>query len=161
MANEPPLKQLDQVKIREGTSGDEQLLIDLERDAFGDAAWPDASIGNVFTQAFTYVLLGAADNLGQQEPLGFLVWRQIADEAEILSIGVVPKARGCHVARQIMTEFEQMAQLKGLVRAVLDVNINNAPALALYGACGYHQVGMRRKYYRNGADALVMEKSLV
>ena len=57
----------------------------------------------------------------------------------------------------------------GLMRAALDsawirdarslfleVAVHNAPALALYLGMGFQEVGRRPRYYKNGADALVL-----
>ncbi len=38
----------------------------------------------------------------------------------------------------------------------LEVATDNAPALALYTAAGFVEVGRRRRYYAGGSDALVM-----
>jgi ribosomal-protein-alanine N-acetyltransferase len=51
------------------------------------------------------------------------------------------------------------AQAAGLERAWLEVRTGNAAAIALYRRFGFVEAGCRKKYYADGADALVMERS--
>lgn len=43
---------------------------------------------------------------------------------------------------------------------LLEVASDNAPALALYARSGYRELGRRSFYYRSGADAITMDRSL-
>jgi len=95
---------------------------------------------------------------------GFIVSRSAADEAEILSIAVVPARRGRGHARALLNLH--LRRLAGLgVRAVfLEVDENNAPACKLYRRAGFQQVGRRADYYQHGsgapAAALVLRRDL-
>ncbi len=150
------------VEVRNGIIGDESLLVAMEKEAFGAAAWPNASIANSFMEPFTHVLIAQiSSELPSSRALGFLVWRQIADEAEVLSIGVRPSVRQQGVGLKLMAALGDAGCAKRLARALLDVDINNGAALALYHACGYHRIGLRPRYYRNGADAVIMAKTLM
>jgi ribosomal-protein-alanine N-acetyltransferase len=41
--------------------------------------------------------------------------------------------------------------------ATLEVRVSNEPARALYRAYGFHDVGLRKRYYEdNGEDAVIM-----
>ena len=42
----------------------------------------------------------------------------------------------------------------------LEVSLTNIAAQALYGRMGFTQVGRRRRYYPDGADALVMRRDI-
>ena len=42
----------------------------------------------------------------------------------------------------------------------LEVSLTTAAAQALYGRMGFIQVGRRRRYYPDGADALVMRRNI-
>ena len=43
---------------------------------------------------------------------------------------------------------------------MLEVGVNNAPAIALYEKLGYTNISTRRDYYGPGLDAFVMRKDL-
>ena len=90
---------------------------------------------------------------------GFVVWRVVADEAEIITIGVHPDARKAGIASAMLTIIEADAKKRGATKMFLEVAENNYPARALYQHNGYVQIGIRPKYY-DGIDAILMEKQL-
>jgi ribosomal-protein-alanine N-acetyltransferase len=95
---------------------------------------------------------------------GFALSRQAADEAEILTIAVSPACRKLGVGRGLLHEHLQQATLSGARTMFLEVDAENAAALALYAHFGFVKVGERPGYYRraNGppAKALVMRREL-
>lgn len=90
---------------------------------------------------------------------GFVVWRVVADEAEIITIGVHPDARRGGIADAMLTLVESDVKKRGGKKIFLEVAENNVPARALYEHNGYVQIGVRPKYY-DGTDAILMEKIL-
>jgi ribosomal-protein-alanine N-acetyltransferase len=96
--------------------------------------------------------------------VGFILSRWAADEAEILSIAVDRPARGRGLGRKLLQR--NLQRLAGLgVRAVfLEVGAENAPALQLYHAVGFEQVGTRERYYGSGvtldSTALVLRREI-
>ncbi|WP_421784662.1 ribosomal protein S18-alanine N-acetyltransferase [Hyphobacterium sp.] len=91
---------------------------------------------------------------------GFILVRKAVDEAEILTLAVDPDSRRQGVARQLLAEAEKRLVLAGAKRIFLEVSDQNTAARALYAAAGYGNAGRRRRYYSDGSDALVMEKTL-
>jgi len=91
--------------------------------------------------------------------VGFSLSRQVADEAELLLIGVVPLARGRGIARALLDRFVADAAQTGARHFHLEVRDGN-PAVALYLAHGFAIVGRRANYYRGATeeklDALTM-----
>ena len=83
-----------------------------------------------------------------------------ADQAEILALAVLPSARRVGRARALLAAAEERAKLKGVREMFLEVGASNAAARALYGGAGYREAGRRRRYYRDGDDALVLHKLL-
>lgn len=90
---------------------------------------------------------------------GFIVWRVVADEAEIITIGVHPDARKNGIACAMLTLVENDVKKRGGGKIFLEVAENNIPARKLYETNGYKQIGVRPKYY-DGIDAIMMEKAL-
>lgn len=90
---------------------------------------------------------------------GFVVWRVVADEAEIITIGVHPDARKSGIASAMLTLVENDVMKRGGKKLFLEVAENNIAAIKLYTTNGFKQIGVRPKYY-DGIDALLMEKSL-
>lgn len=96
---------------------------------------------------------------------GFILSRQAADEAEILSVAITAGRRGRGFARGLLTlHLRRLAGL-GAHSVFLEVDENNTPAIRLYRRAGFREVGRRPNYYP-GADgkpatALVLRRDLI
>lgn len=90
---------------------------------------------------------------------GFIVYRTILDEAEIITIGVHPDARNTGIASAMLGIVEGELKKSGIKSIFLEVAENNTPARHLYESNGYKQIGIRTKYY-DGIDAIMMKKDL-
>lgn len=103
-----------------------------------------------------------ADGIGEQPQLqGFVMSRRAADEAEILTIAVEPKARGGGLATALLGSHLSRLSRFGVSALFLEVDEANAPALALYRRFGFQQVGRRAAYYAKAdgsrANALILK----
>ena len=90
----------------------------------------------------------------------FVVWRTIADEAEIISIGVTPLARRTGTASALLQLVENDVKNMGGKTIFLEVDTSNIPALELYKKSGFFNAGTRPHYYENGHDAIIMKKEI-
>ncbi|MFY9971139.1 MAG: ribosomal protein S18-alanine N-acetyltransferase [Roseiarcus sp.] len=124
--------------------------------------WSAEEIAALIARSDT--LAAAALNPASGELRGFVLSRIAADEAEILTIAVEPALRGRGVGRALLSESLRQAANAGAKSMFLEVDVNNAPALALYARFGFVKVGERVGYYRlkGGlrATAIVMRKPL-
>jgi ribosomal-protein-alanine N-acetyltransferase len=87
---------------------------------------------------------------------GLLIARLAADEAEILTLAVIPPARRRGVARALLATAHGALSAAGATRVHLEVSATNAPARTLYAGFGYRITGRRRAYYPEGGDALTL-----
>ena len=87
----------------------------------------------------------------------------MVDEAELLLLAVEPLARGRGTARALIERTATEAAGRGAARLLLEVRASN-PALALYRATGFGEIGRRRDYYRGAGgtlhDALTLARPL-
>lgn len=98
-------------------------------------------------------------------PLGFILIRAVADEAEILTLAVVPEHRRQGVASRLLEAARSHLQAGQVARWFLEVATDNAMARALYTRHGFTVCGTRPNYYastptRDAADAVVMMRSV-
>jgi len=94
---------------------------------------------------------------------GFLLARDLGEECEILSLGVLPEQRRNGIGRALLQANAEEARRSGLVSAVLEVAADNKAAQNLYFQTGFVEVGRRPNYYRRGPtriDALILRASL-
>ena len=90
---------------------------------------------------------------------GFVLTRVAGGEAEILTLAVVPHARGRGLGRALLDKAIAQAEAQGAEALFLEVGADNPHALALYAGLGFGKVGMRKGYY-GGGNALVLRLPL-
>jgi ribosomal-protein-alanine N-acetyltransferase len=89
--------------------------------------------------------------------IGFAVASIAGDEVEIESVAVAPAARRRGIGCRLCEELLDWARAQGAARVALEVRISNGVARALYGALGFQERGVRRRYYEAPReDAIVM-----
>jgi len=92
---------------------------------------------------------------------GMVLARTIVDEAEILTIGVLPEVRRQGLGRDLLTAAMLRAAATDARAMFLEVAEENTGARKLYTNLGFVEVGRRKRYYANGDDALVMRVALM
>ncbi len=91
---------------------------------------------------------------------GLILVRVAADEAEILTLAVMPEVRRNGAGRQLLMEATTMAAGQGALAIFLEVSVTNSGARELYTQAGFVQAGRRPHYYSDGTDALVLRLNL-
>lgn len=87
--------------------------------------------------------------LGIGSPLqSFIILRFADDQAEVLTIVTDPDHRKSGHARSLLQAANKAVLAKGGDIIFLEVAEDNHPAIALYSACGYVQIGRRPAYYK-------------
>jgi [ribosomal protein S18]-alanine N-acetyltransferase len=97
--------------------------------------------------------------LAGDPPCGHLLTRRTLDEAEILTIAVLPEARRRGCGHVLLGACEEQWRQTGVRTGWLEVRADNVPALALYRSHGWQDAGFRHGYYSDGADARVLRWS--
>ena len=96
----------------------------------------------------------------QEEPVGLMLARVAADEAEILTLAVLPRARRQGIARDLMAQLVTWAATVQAARLFLEVAEDNVAARGLYERSGFALVGRRNDYYAPGNDALLLVRTI-
>jgi len=126
------------------------VLAALHAACFPEEPWSETALRTVLGSAGMY---GFIDERG-----GFLLLRVVLDEAEIISIGATARRQG--VASALLTRGVDEARARGVSAIYLEVAAQNTAAQALYARFGFEKVGLRKRYYENGADALTLRLGL-
>ncbi len=101
-------------------------------------AWGPAEISDMLASPLTFAIEG---------DVGFALGRVIADEAELLTIAVLPDHQGQGLGLVLLDQFETESKTRGACWAILEVAQDNVAALALYNRSGYEICGERPGYY--------------
>lgn len=135
------------------------LLARLHGECFAQG-WSAEAMASLLAPEGVAALLA----LEEGEPAGFLLYRIAADEAEIITIGVLPGRRGLGLGGGLLAAGLSAMARGGAAMCFLEVEEGNAAARALYAAAGFREVGRRPGYYRDAAgpsaDALVLRRDL-
>ncbi len=94
----------------------------------------------------------------QEHPIAALIAQYVQGEADLIAVFVKAKYRRLGIGRELMLHF--LTTHQHLTAIHLEVRATNRPAISLYKAMGFKQTGKRTAYYKDGADALFMTKTL-
>jgi ribosomal-protein-alanine N-acetyltransferase len=148
------------LRFRAAREQDLARLVELERAAHLHP-WTEAQLRSELGHPYATVLCAEeGGDGGSARIVGFLVYWLIHDELHILDVVTAPEARRRGVARALMAEGVEAARRSGASRALLEVRRSNAPAIALYRALGFLHDTVRRGYYQDGEDAILMSLAL-
>lgn len=144
--------------LRPVLPADPPALARLHAAAFPKAWTTDALAGLLVTSR------GYVACTPEGAPLGFLLWQQAGEDADLLTLAVAPAHRRCGIARALVVEMLAALRLSGVHRVFLEVAKDNAAACALYKDLGFETVGLRRNYYSDqppeSRDAWTLMRSL-
>lgn len=126
-------------------------VLAIENVCFSDP-WPEFAFLQTLGSASCYSRV--AKKAGHV--IGYLIGYVTGSEIHIANVAVSPAARRQGVAKQLLYDVLENADL-GCNRAILDVRESNQPAIRLYEGLGFRTIGRRLRYYRHPVeDALVM-----
>lgn len=135
------------------TPRDVPSVLAVEQEAFA-TGWPPTAFQRELThnQMARYVVLSEGDEL-----VGFAGLWLMVDEAHVVTIAVAPRVRHRGYGRLLVHALIELAQREGMAAATLEVRVSNDAARALYREYGFHEVGVRKRYYSdNKEDAVIM-----
>ena len=96
---------------------------------------------------------------GEGQVLAYAGMWFVLDEAHVCNVAVHPDHRRKGYGRMIFEALERLAQENSMSMMTLEVRRSNIAAQNLYHACGFLDVGYRKRYYEdNKEDALIMYK---
>lgn len=150
------------VRIEAAGAAAGELLAELHGRCFTDA-WDRDAVAGLLATPGVFALI--ATTFGPAPaPVGFLLARVAADEAELLTVGVIADRRCRGVGSALLRAALDHVAAAGARRVYLEVEETNQPALALYRRVGFEAAGRRPGYYadRCGArrDALVLRRTI-
>ena len=89
---------------------------------------------------------------------GYCVLSVLFEDAEVLNIAVAPAHRKKGYGKLLMDAMLEKARKLGALQCFLEVRESNMPAIRLYESYGFAGYGVRKRYYEDGENALVMKK---
>lgn len=143
------------MKYREWTYEDILKISELEKECFKDP-WTYRMFADAFSSKLFFGVLAEEDG----ELAGYACQTVLFENAEIDDVAVAESRRGRGVGRTLLKRLEKEAKERGATTMLLEVRVSNSSAMKLYLKAGYCGISTRPRYYPDGEDAVVMQKSL-
>jgi len=127
-----------------------------------ERAWSSAEFSALLATpgCFGHLLIDGENDLA----CGLVLLRIAADEAEILTIGVVPERRRGHGAARLLERAMSDCAARGVRMVFLDVADDNQAARLFYERAGFNAIGARPGYYARAnattVPALTMSRAV-
>ena len=136
-----------------------------------DPPWDEAGVRGLLDNPGSSALIAKVRNTAEvseapQPPIsaGFIIGQIAADQAEIISVGVLPEYQKHGLGRMLVEGLVRALQRAEVKRVFLDVAADNTAALSLYYKLRFEQVSSRAGYYKRrdntSVDALVLSRAI-
>ncbi|MBI2341034.1 MAG: ribosomal protein S18-alanine N-acetyltransferase [Deltaproteobacteria bacterium] len=89
--------------------------------------------------------------------VGFIVFWVVADEIQLIDIAVHPDGRRQKIGSKLFQFMIDYGRRHDLKTVYLEVRPSNKEAMGFYGSFGFKDAGVRKGYYPDGEDAVLMK----
>ncbi len=120
------------------------------------APWSRKMFVEEMQHPFAYCFVMERTDRPAHPVVGFICFRNMTDESELLKICVHPDYRQLGLGKKLMQFYVDFGRLRGVRTFHLEVDPSNQPAIHLYRSFSYEPSGMRKKFYQRKFDALRM-----
>ena len=131
---------------------DAPVIAALQNDVVPGAGWSETEVTSLIAGPGSIAFLATGRDFGEVMPLAFALARVAADEAEILTLGVLDDVRRKGLGQRLVEAVADKARAQGARRLHLEVAARNTPARALYAKLEFREVGRRAAYYDDDGD---------
>ncbi|MDD3065129.1 MAG: ribosomal protein S18-alanine N-acetyltransferase [Endomicrobiaceae bacterium] len=145
---------MDNFCILDFEIGDLQRILEIQKESFSDN-WSEKMFIAESKNKFSNFKINKTGGI----TAGFIIYRLIEDEAEILNIVVAKEFRDKNFGKALLTHAIEDLKEKKTKTIFLEVNERNKTAIGLYNKTGFKQYGTRPNYY--GADNAVLMKLIL
>jgi len=146
------------IVIRNVTKTDLERILEIENSSFNRN---EAFSPTLFKRYLRepkggfFVVLDKTDSI-----VGYAILGEKNGKGYLLSIAIHPKKRNQGFATSLLEFLEFKCYEKGFTKMTLEVRVDNKEAIEIYRKLGFVDVGKKRDFYEDGADAFIMEKNL-
>jgi ribosomal-protein-alanine N-acetyltransferase len=140
------------------TAADVDAVVDIENQSF-ETPWSRNLFLRELSTAISRSTLARAGEHADRL-LGYVCRWLVLDEIQILNLAVHPNHRRCGVGRALVQGVIDEAYEQRVRTVSLEVRDGNESALRLYESFGFERTGIRRNYYGNGRDGVLMSLGL-
>ena len=128
----------------------DEMKYSLESDF--DSFWDYQTLKEELSSSFSKYFVAKKANI----IVGFAGIKIILDEAELMNIVTRKNMRNQGIASSMLNQLISYCKSSKIKSLNLEVNVQNSIAINLYKKYNFKEVGLRKKYYNNTYDAILM-----
>ena len=147
----------EKVTIQKMDIQDLDEVLSLESPGSG-ALWSKNMFIEEMRNPFAYCFVMKIQDRSKQRVIGFICFRNLAEESELLNICVDSDYRQLGAGKKLMEFYVEFGSRKGIKTFHLEVHSSNHSAIRLYQLFSYQLSGMRKNFYQGKFDALLMTR---
>jgi ribosomal-protein-alanine N-acetyltransferase len=155
---------ISEVRLRPLRNKDFDRVLELERQLFGRGAWTYGMLADELAGLGRWYIVAEPERLdraGDQPVVGYAGLWFDGDVTQIMTIGVDPSVQRHGVGRQLLTALIERSRKLKAEAVLLEVRVDNAPAIEMYADFGFQVLGVRKRYYQpEDKDAYTMRLDL-
>ena len=144
-----------EIEIRRVRIDDIITIVEIEKNSYPDP-WSEKMFERELQLEFSNFFVAIED----REIAGYICLWTVSDEGHLTNITVKEKFRRKGLGSRLMKYIIDISYAMKIKKMFLEVRASNFPALSLYGKFGFKKIDVRKKYYSNSDDAVVMAKIL-
>ncbi|MEO0327701.1 MAG: ribosomal protein S18-alanine N-acetyltransferase [Pseudomonadota bacterium] len=123
--------------------------------------WSDGEFERFLVQDHYWCMVARQPRLVRKKITGFILVKQIANEAEIITVATLPNSRRRGIGEQILSETIRRLKADRVHSLLLDVEETNTGAIGLYRKFGFEEINRRESYYSSSDEEAVKNAAIV
>jgi ribosomal-protein-alanine N-acetyltransferase len=151
-------------RIRPLKASDLRRVAELEVALFGPSAWSYGTLAAELGALGRWYVAAEPvriDAAGAQPLVGYAGLWFDGDVTQVMTIGVDPAYQHHGVGSRLLEALVERSRVLRADAVLLEVRVDNEPALRLYAKYGFEQLGLRKRYYQpEDVDAYTMRLEL-
>ncbi len=128
-------------------------ILDVENECF-KTPWNEKMFKEETQGRFSHYYVAEVDD----KAIGYMGMWSLSGEGHITNVAIARAHRNKGYAKALISHFIEIAKKEQLEFLTLEVRESNTPAISLYKSFGFTQVGIRKNYYENSENALLLTK---
>lgn len=142
---------MDNLKISNMNISDFEIISPILSSSF-DNFWSNETLKSELNNSNSHYIVAKLDD----QIVGFAgIWKSV-DDVHITDIVVKKDFRKKGIGSLLLQKLIELTKSLNYKELTLEVNVLNEPAKQLYLKFGFKELGIRKKYYNNTDDAIIM-----
>ena len=138
--------------IRKGTISDLKSILYIEKKIYNKPYWNESMLKRLFNKGSNEIIWITEI---KQKIVGFLIEQRCDDEINLLNIAIVRSFQNRGVGKKLIGYLLRIIPNSSSV--FLEVNKSNFIARKIYSNLNFKNIDIRKGYYNDGGDALIIK----